>query len=127
MIQFTRHCITCGLMIEPEHVQENQKFLFSYADRAFEIGAEPYSLVICPHSDRNNPWRIEGLTGDADEEIWFTGTIDACITEFERITAEIRARGHQIDEPENYDLAKEIREHQYHKHILPISPWNLGE
>ena len=126
MIQFTRHRITCGLEIGREHVSDETLTLSSkYGD--FTIGTEYYSLVICPDFDTDNPWRIEGLRGSDKNEIWFTGTMNACISEFERITQEIRDAGHQINEPENYNLAKEVREVQYHKHILPRSPWNLGE
>ena len=130
---FTRHLITCGLVIESEHVSsETENLSFIYPDGAITIGAEPYSLVICPHSDLpENPWRIEGLRRKAEdddtEEIWFVGTIEACIAEFQRITQLIRDNGHQIIEPDGYDLAKEIRKHQYHKYILDRSPWNLGE
>ena len=132
MIQFTRQPITGGLEIKGKHiVPTSEAFMLTYSDSSFTIGTEPYSLTICPHYEANEPWRIEGLRimgEDTDiNEIWFTGTMAACITEFERITQEIRDAGHQIDEPENYDLAKEVREHQYHKHILPIPPWNLGE
>ena len=61
MLHFTRHPITCGLVIEPEHVSENETLLFTYPDGAFEIGTEPYSLVITIHYERDEPWRIEGL------------------------------------------------------------------
>ena len=128
---FTRHLITCGLVIEPEHVSESEILIFMYKDGSIEIGKEPYSLVICPHSDLpENPWRIEGLRstdkGDKDE-IWYTGTMKACIAEFERITKHLRDNGHQVIEPDGYDLAKEIRETTYHKWILTGLPWNLGE
>ena len=127
---FTRNLISCGLVIESEHVSETERLSFVYPDGAITIGAEPYSLVICPHSHQESPWRIEGLrmTEDDDrDEIWYIGTMNACIAEFQRITKLIREKGHQIIEPDNYDLAKEIREHQYHKYILDRSPWNLGE
>ena len=128
---FTRHLITCGLVIEAEHVVSPDKTLiFVYPDRAYEIGNEVYSLVICPHYLPDNPWRIEGLrkreVGD-EEEIWFIGTMNACITEFERITQMIRDKGHEIIEPNNYDFTKEIREYQYQKNLLDRNPWNLGE
>ena len=128
MLQFTRHPITCGLVIEPEHISESETLTFCYTDQQLTIGAEPYSLVICPQGDTDNPFRIEGLrtiddTEDGDIiEIWFIGTIDACITEFERITAEIRSRGHQITEPDTYDFEKEIRE--YHKRYLANPLWS---
>ena len=124
MIQFTRHPISCGLVIEAEHVTENETLTLNSEHGSFTIGTEYYSLVICPHGVQDNPWRIEGLRGSDVNEIWYTGTIAACISEFERITAEIRAQGHQIIEPDNYDLEKEIREHQYHKDILAIPRWN---
>ena len=116
MIQFTRHLISCGLVIEAEHVTESETLSIHCDCYDFVIGAEPYSLVICPHSDQDNPWRIEGLRGDDEVEIWYTGTI------FERITAEIRAQGHPITEPEPYDFESAIRE--YHKEMLAIPPWN---
>ena len=122
MLHFTRHPITCGLVIEPEHVSDTETLTFCYADRQFTIGAEPYSLVICLQGDTDSPWRIEGLRGDDVDEIWFIGTIQACIQEFERITTEIRARGHQIAEPENYDFEKSIREH--HKRYLADPIWS---
>ena len=124
MIQFTRHAITHGLVIEKEHATADETLTFCYEDRQFTIGTEYYSLVITMHSDLpENPWRIEGLRGgtDSDEEIWYIGTMQACITEFERLTREIRVRGHQINEPDNYDFAKEIRE--YHKHLLARPAW----
>ena len=127
---FTRHLITCGLTIEAEHVSETQRLSFIYPSGAIEVGGEPYSLVICPHISKENPWRIEGLrSADEDDrnEIWYTGTMNACIAEFERITEMIRENGHQIIEPDGYDFAKEIREHQYQKNILDRSPWNSEE
>ena len=125
MIQFTRHLISCGLVIESEHVTESETLSIHCGHQDFVLGAEPYSLVICPHGVQDNPWRIEGLRGDDEVEIWYTGTMAACITEFERITAEIRAQGHQITEPENYDFESAIRE--YHKEILAIPRWNHME
>ena len=122
MIQFTRHLISCGLVIESEHVTETETLSIHCGHQDFVLGAEPYSLVICPHSDLANPWRIEGLRGSDVNEIWYTGTMEACISEFERITAEIRLRGHQITEPDNYDFESAIRE--YHKEILAIPRWN---
>ena len=128
---FTRHLITCGLVFETAHVSDTDRLSFVYPDGAITIGGEPYSLVICPHSDiPENPWCVEGLrsTDEGEEnEIWFVGTMTACIAEFKRITEMIRENGHQIIEPDGYDLAKEMREHQYHKYILDHSPWNLGE
>ena len=129
---FTRPLITCGLVIEPEHVSESEILIFMYRDGSIEIGKEPYSLVICPHSDLpENPWRIEGLRRKADDddinEIWYVGTMTACIAEFERITQHLRDNGHQVIEPDGYDLAKEIRENEYHKFLLARPPWNLGE
>ena len=122
MLHFTRHPITCGLVIEPEHVSDTETLTFCYENRQFTIGTEPYSLVICPQGDLDSPWRIEGLRGDDVDEIWYMGTIQACIQEFERITAEIRARGHQITEPDTYDFEKEIREH--HKRYLADPIWS---
>ena len=122
MLHFTRHPITCGLVIEPEHVSDTETLTFCYANRQFTIGAEPYSLVICPQGDSDNPFRIEGLGDNDVNEIWHIGTIQACIQEFERITAEIRARGHQITEPDTYDFEKSIREH--HKGYLANPIWS---
>ena len=122
MLHFTRHPITCGLVIEPEHVSDTETLTFCYANRQFTIGAEPYSLVICPQGDSDNPFRIEGLGDNDVNEIWNIGTIQACIQEFERITAEIRARGHQITEPDTYDFEKSIREH--HKGYLANPIWS---
>ena len=125
---FTRHLITCGLVIETEHASETEQLSFVYPDGAITIGAEPYSLVICPHSDLpENPWRIEGLRRKAEdddtEEIWFVGTIEACIAEFERITELIKENGHQIIEPNGYDFEEEVR--AFHsRESMP--PWNLG-
>ena len=126
MIQFTRHAISCGLVIKKEHATENETVTLRSTHGEFTIGTEYYSLVITMHPDLpKNPWRIEGLRGTDDVEIWYTGTMQACITEFERITAQIRAAGHPINEPENYDFESAIRE--YHKEILAIPPWNLQE
>ena len=122
MIQFTRHLISCGLVIGPEHVTAGETLTLNSEHGSFTIGTEYYSLVICPHSDLANPWRIEGLRGSDVNEIWYTGTMAACITEFERITAEIRLRGHPITEPDNYDFQSAIRE--YHKELLAIPRWN---
>ena len=122
MLQFTRHPITCGLIIEPEHVSDTETLTFCYAYRQFTIGTEPYSLVICPQGDSDNPFRIEGFRDNDKNEIWYTGTIQACITEFERITSEIRARGHQITEPDTYDFEKSVREH--HKRFLAEPFWS---
>ena len=148
---FTRHLITCGLVIETEHVSETEQLSFIYPDgaitieaepyslvkgvpsthpfRRITIGGEPYSLVICPHSDLpENPWRIEGLRRKAEdddtEEIWYIGTIEACIAEFERITEVIRDNGHQIIEPDDYDFEKAVREF-HSRESMP--PWNLQE
>lgn len=122
MIQFTRHLITCGLVIQEEHATETETLTLHSEQGAFTIGTEYYSLVICPHRlDKTAPWRIEGLRGDDETEIWFTGTMQACIDEFERITQEIRVRGHQINEPDSYDFATEIRE--YHQHTLALERW----
>ena len=110
---FTRHLITCGLAIEPERVSASEILIFMYRDGSIEIGKEPYSLVICPHSDLpENPWRIEGLRstdkGDRNE-IWYTGIMKDCIAEFERITQHLRDNEHQIIEPDGYDFETEIR------------------
>ena len=131
MLQFTRHAITGGLVIEPEHVvQPDECFIFIYRDVGFTLGVEPYSLVICPHYKTDAPWHIEGLrtiddTEDGDiNEIWFVGTMEACIAEFERITSFFRSQGYQINEPDNYDFESVVR--GFHKSRLDLPPpWNV--
>ena len=124
MIQFTRTHQTGGLHIAPEHTSETETitFAFKYPDRHFTIGSERYSLTICPHFGRTDNWRIEGLRGDDHNVIWYTGTFDGCIEKFKRIEQAIHKAGHQIAEPDGFDMEQAFR--AFYKHILDLPRWH---
>ena len=128
MILFTRTLQTGGLHTIKEHTTETETISFKFTDghfvidnepdirigfellrpaQHFIIGTEYYSLTICPHYGIDDDWRIEGLR--ADNEIWFTGTFDDCLTEFKRIEQLIREQGHTIDEPDAFNMEHAFR------------------
>ena len=143
MIRFTRTLQTGGIHIRKEHATETETISFKFTNghfvidnepdirigfellrpaRHFVIGTEYYSLTICPHYGIDDDWRIEGLRADNENEIWFTGTFNDCLTEFKRIEQLIREQGHTIDESDGFDTEHAFR--TFHKTRLGTSDFD---